>query len=121
MREPARLSCGMARRELKRPKRRRTFLREWRKHRGLTQEQAADRIEISQATLSRIETGTYPYTQDFLEKAAFAYMCEPADLIMRNPLDADAMWSITDQLREVPEEERARVRAVIEAMIRKTG
>jgi len=110
----------MARR-VERPKRGPTFLREWRKHRGLTQEEAADQIELSQATLSRIETGTYPYTQDFLEKAALAYTCEPAELIMRDPLHTDTLWSIVDQLREVPEEERIRVRAVIEAMIRKTN
>jgi transcriptional regulator with XRE-family HTH domain len=67
----------------KRP-RRRTFLRQWRDKAGLNQEQAADRIGLTQSQLSRIESGRSPYNQDFLERAAEAYQCEPADLLMRD-------------------------------------
>jgi transcriptional regulator with XRE-family HTH domain len=102
-------------------RRRRTYLREWREHRGLTQVAAAERLGIDQSTLSRIERGETPYDQDFLEKAAFAYLCEPADLIMRNPLDGDAVWSVTDHLKTASPAEREQVRAVIEALLKKTG
>lgn len=61
------------------------------------------------------------YDQDFLERAAWAYRCEPQDLIMRNPLDDDATWSITDSIRSATPEERATIANVIAALVRKAG
>jgi transcriptional regulator with XRE-family HTH domain len=80
--------------------RRRTFFKEWRLHRGLSQEQLADRLETSVASISRIESGTQPYTQDVLEAMAEALMTDPASLLMRNPDDPEAMWSIWDQAKK---------------------
>jgi transcriptional regulator with XRE-family HTH domain len=80
--------------------RRRTFFKEWRLHRGLSQEQLADRIETSVASISRIESGTQPYTQDVLEALAEALNTDPASLIMRNPEEPEAMWSIWDQAKK---------------------
>lgn len=65
------------------------YIREWRRFRGLTMEQLADRIGLSHAVVSRIERGLQPYRQDFLEKVAEALRCEPAHLIMVDPLNAD--------------------------------
>jgi transcriptional regulator with XRE-family HTH domain len=80
--------------------RRRTFFKEWRLHRGLSQEQLAERLETSVASISRIESGTQPYTQDVLEALAEALNTDPASLIMRNPGDPDVMWSIWDQAKK---------------------
>jgi transcriptional regulator with XRE-family HTH domain len=80
--------------------RRRTFFKEWRLHRGLSQEQLADRLETSVASISRIESGTQPYTQDVLEALAEALTTDPASLLMRNPDDPEAMWSIWDQAKK---------------------
>lgn len=79
--------------------RRRTFFREWREYRGLTQEQLAGRLETSVASISRIEKGMQPYTQDVLEALAEALGTDPASLIMRNPQEPEAMWSIWDQAK----------------------
>lgn len=79
--------------------RRRTFFRQWREHRGFTQEQLAERLETSVASISRLESGTQPYTQDVLEALADALHTDPASLIMRNPADPEAMWSIWDQAK----------------------
>lgn len=79
--------------------RRRTFIREWREHRGLTQEQLANRLDTSVASISRIETGTQPYTQDTLEALADALMTDPASLIMRNPADQEAIWSLWERAK----------------------
>lgn len=98
-----------------------TFLKQWRDFRRLTQAQAAERIEVDQSTLSRIERGEVPYDQDFLEKAAFAYNCEPADLIMRNPAQPDAVWSILDNLRKADPAQREQARAVVDALLRRAG
>lgn len=80
--------------------RRRTFIKEWRLHRGLSQEQLTDRLETSVASVSRIENGTQPYTQDVLEALADALMTDPASLLMGNPADPEAMWSIWDQAKK---------------------
>lgn len=78
----------------------RHYIREWRDHRGLTQEQMAERIGMSRAYLSMIESGKRRYDQPFLEAAAEVLRCQPADLIMRNPTDPDGLWSIWDQLTQ---------------------
>lgn len=80
--------------------RRRTFFKEWRLHRGLSQEQLAERLETSVASISRIESGAQPYTQDVLEALAEALNTDPASLIMRNPDEPEAMWSIWDQAKK---------------------
>ena len=103
-----------------RPKLRRHFLRQWREYRGLDQEQAASRLDISRSQLSKIENMKSPYSQGLLESAADAYMCSVADLLMRNPLDEDAPWSIYETLKKAPESSRQQIQAVIETLL-KTG
>jgi transcriptional regulator with XRE-family HTH domain len=75
------------------------FIKEWRKHRGLTQDQLAERIGMDRAYLSKIESGKRRYDQPFLEAAAVVLRCEPADLIIRDPSDPDGIWSVWDQLQ----------------------
>jgi transcriptional regulator with XRE-family HTH domain len=64
---------------------RRTFIREWRKHRGLKQEELADCVGVTQETISRLERGQIAYTQQTLEAISDALDCDPADLIARDP------------------------------------
>lgn len=78
-------------------KRRPTFIRAWRKHRGLTLEHLAARIGVTHASLSRIERGEQPYNQDLLDLLADALMCAPADLIVRDPYDPEGIWSLWEQ------------------------
>ncbi|KQZ00871.1 hypothetical protein ASD45_08390 [Pseudolabrys sp. Root1462] len=91
----------MSHRIAKKPsaRRRKTFIREWREFRDLTQDRLAERLEMSKAQLSRIETGLQPYSQDFLEACADALGTDPASLIMRNPTDEDSIWTIWDQAK----------------------
>lgn len=79
--------------------RRRTFIKQWRDFRGLSQAQLAERLETSESSISRIESGTQPYTQDFLEACAEALSTDVASLLMRDPSDPAAMWSIWDQAK----------------------
>lgn len=76
----------------------RHFIKEWRKFRGLTQDQLAERIGINRAYLSKIEGGKRRYDQPFIEAAAEVLRCEPADLLVRDPLDPEGIWSIWDTL-----------------------
>jgi transcriptional regulator with XRE-family HTH domain len=75
---------------LKANKLRRTFLREWRKFRGLSLEKAGELIGVSHATLSRIERGVAPYAQPMLEQAAEVYGCSTAELLGRSPHSPEA-------------------------------
>lgn len=90
------------------------FIRQWRKHRGLTLERLADRLDITAGALSNIERGASGYTQPMLEALAYALMCEPADLIMRDPTAPDPIWSIWDT---IPPSERAQALRVLETFI----
>ena len=109
---------------LKQPERRRHFIKEWRKHRGLTQEQLAERIGVAVSTISQLETGKQGYSQPTLEAIADALNCGPADLLMRRPPSKDdpsdpndGMWSIWETL-DIP----ARNQVVeIAKTFRKTG
>jgi transcriptional regulator with XRE-family HTH domain len=103
--------------------RRPIFVRQWREFRGLSQEQLADRLDMSAAQLSRIESGKQPYTQDFLEAAAHALRTDVASLLMRDPSkedpnDPDSIWSLWDRAK--PGEKRQIV-GVSRAILNKTG
>lgn len=87
-------------------KRRRWFLKEWREYRNLTQDALAERVGMTQGMVSHLETGRVPWNGQHLDILAEALMCEPADLIMRNPMDPEAPWSIWETL-EPPQRRQA--------------
>ena len=76
------------------------FFREWREFRGLTQEQLAERITRTKATVSRIETGDIGYTREFLEAAADVLGTHPGILLIRAPTDADQYPAETHRLKK---------------------
>ena len=94
---------------LKGPKFRPTFIKQWREHRGLTQQQLAERVTeylqehgfrkkpYSHASIGRIENGKMAYTQPVLEALAHGLQIDAASLLMRNPVDSQGLWSIWDQ------------------------
>ena len=103
----------------KKPKqRRRTFIRQWREHRGYSQERLGTILGTSGSMISRIENGQTPYTQDVLEALAEALMTDVASLLMRDPSDPDAVWSIWDQAKPG---ERKMIVNIARQVIGKTG
>ncbi|WP_322884221.1 helix-turn-helix transcriptional regulator [Sinorhizobium medicae] len=109
---------------IKKPKQKlqRTFLKEWREYHNLSQEAAASSLNVSRTLLSKIENAKSPYTQQLMENAAVAYGCEVPDLIMRNPLDRDTVWSLQEQLKKATPDRRNDILTVVEAMLRpRTG
>ena len=74
------------------------FIRQWRKHRGHTLEQLAERIGMSHQNLGKIERFKVPFNQDLLEALAVELRCAPADLIMRDPSDPEGLWSVWEGL-----------------------
>ena len=95
--------------------RRKTYLREWRRVKpGRTLEIVAEQLHMSQPQLGRIERGESPYNQDLLEALADLYGCSVADLLMRDPSNPDAMWTLWEQAKPG---ERAQIVKVASALI----
>jgi transcriptional regulator with XRE-family HTH domain len=83
----------------------RLYLKEWRKFRGFSQERLAEVIGTTKATVSRIENLKQNWDQEFLQLAADALRCAPGDLLMRDPSQHEAIWSIWDQLAPLQREQ----------------
>lgn len=88
-------------------------LRAWRTYRGLNQAQLAERIGTTGATISRIENGRQNWDQAFLQAAAEALRCDPADLLVRDPTDPEGIWSIWDNVEPTRRAEAASLLKVI--------
>jgi transcriptional regulator with XRE-family HTH domain len=101
---------GMA----KEPRHRPTFIRQWRKHRGYSLDVLADRVPMDKGNLSKIERGLLPYNQELLERLAEALSTDAASLLMRDPTNQDAIWSIWDRASAV---ERAQLEGVANALL----
>jgi len=85
------------------------LLAKWRKYRDdLSQERLAERAGLSQGMISQLENGKSDYTGGMLEALAYALRCDPPDLIMRDPLEPEGIWSIWDNLK--PSQRRQAVR-----------
>lgn len=96
----------------------RHFLRQWRKFRGYTLEQAAERVGMTHQNLGKIERGNVPYNETLLTILADVYRTDRGSLIMRDPSRPDPLWSIYDQLAPT---ERVRLVERVEAEFKKTG
>jgi len=100
---------------------RKTFIRQWRQHRNLTLEQLSARLEemglhdLGASHLSMLERGQRGYTQETLEALAHALQTDAASLLMRDPTDPDALWSIWDQALPA---ERKTIVEVVKAVVR---
>lgn len=73
-----------------------TYIRKWRKHRNLTLEQLASRVEMTPSHLSMLETGKRGYAQETLEAIAEALQTDAGSLLMRDPTDPEGIWSVWD-------------------------
>jgi transcriptional regulator with XRE-family HTH domain len=83
-----------------------TFFKEWRVFRGLTQQRLADRLYTTKTRVSMKERGVEGWDDAYLAALADALNTDPASLIMRNPLETDSPWSLIDGLKP---ESRAKV------------
>lgn len=92
----------------------RTFLRQWRTHRNKTLVQVGEYLHMSHSQLSRIERGDQPYNQEMLEALAELYMCDPVDLLIRDPSAKDSIWTIW---AHASIGEKAQIEAVASALV----
>lgn len=107
-----------------------SYIKEWRQHRGLTQQQLLDRLAVmagdpkpneesllvptTGASLSRIENGKQNFNMATLVAIAEALdVEEPGWLLSRNPLKEGV---VVDFFQKLDEKEQAQASAVLEAM-----
>lgn len=93
------------------------FIRQWRKHRGLTQQELAKRIKYTDGAISHIETGQSAYTQTFLEAIAKALDCKPGDLILHEPKAASGKDKINQMISSLNEEDTTILLVMVEAFV----
>lgn len=91
------------------------FLREWRKHRDKTLAVVAEQLHMSHSQLSRIERGEQPYNQELLEALADLYMCDVVDLLIRDPSDPEAIWTLWQKAKPG---QRRQISAVAETLLK---
>jgi transcriptional regulator with XRE-family HTH domain len=77
-----------------REQRRPHYIAEWRAFRGMTQEDLAEAMGTTKATVSRVEDRTHPYSQDFLETAAEVLAVHQSVLLARPPGEADRLPAV---------------------------
>ena len=69
---------------------------------------------MDKGNLSKVERGLLPYNQELLERLADALNTDPASLLMRDPSDAGAIWSIW---QNASPGERQQIEAVANALV----
>lgn len=99
----------------RKPSHRPTFIRQWRQHRGYSLDKLADMVPMDKSNLSKVERGILPYNQEMLERLADALMTDPASLLMRDPSNPEAIWSLWE--RALPGERR-QIEAMVESLIK---
>jgi transcriptional regulator with XRE-family HTH domain len=93
---------------------RRLYIREHRLAAGLTQQQLADRLDTSKATISRIETGSRDFTGDFLDAVAEALGKPSGRVLLHHPKhEAD----ILEKLATAPENLKEQLSTVINTFL----
>lgn len=100
----------------KEPLHRRTFIRQWREHRGYSLDRLAGMVPMDKSNLSKVERGFLPYNQEMLERLAEALTTDPASLLMRDPTKQDAIWTIWEHASPG---ERIQIEAVAQALIQR--
>ena len=77
----------------------RQFFKEWRKHRGMTLEQVAEKAGMTAGNLSAMERNEQGYSPSGLQALADVYQTNPGWLLDVNPLDRDSpnLLSIWDK------------------------
>ena len=98
----------------------RQFFREWRKHRGMTLEKAAEKAGMTAGNLSAMERGVQGYTTPGLQSLADVYETSPGWLLDVNPLDRESpsLLSIWDKATD---SQRKMIVELARTVVGKTG
>lgn len=95
----------------------RVYISEWRRASGVTQEELAERAEVTGATISRIENGKQNWTIGTLSRIASVLGCRPIDLLAGPPLSSDLRALVA----QAPLETQRQAEAVLRALLRESA
>lgn len=108
----------------------RHFIKEWRKYRGMTQEQLASALGYAVSSISQLENGKQGYSQAILEALGVILQCTPAELLSVNPIERNrdeqdrgsvvSLLSLLDNVRNLANAHPERLALAIEALERLT-
>jgi transcriptional regulator with XRE-family HTH domain len=90
-----------------------TFVRAWRKYRKLTQEQLAEMVGLTAASISQLETGSQGFTHESLAAFAKALDCTPADLLSYDPRRDDSFWPLLQAAERLEGQPRRQLLRII--------
>lgn len=94
------------------------FVAEWREHLQLTQEQLADKAEVTHGTISRLERGKIELTAKLLRKLSRAMGVKRSDILEVNPLQPGELSVgyavVVDIWDRIPESNRDQAARVLE-------
>lgn len=74
--------------------RRRIYLKEWREHRGYSQEKLAELTDRTIGNISKIERGLTDFTGTSLREFAIALECDELDILTRPPTEYENLWKL---------------------------
>jgi transcriptional regulator with XRE-family HTH domain len=92
------------------------YLREWRKHAGLTQEQLAEAVGTSKSQISELERYNLQLSPKWLQRLAPVLKVQPGHILDHNPDDLDT--DIIDIWARIPERDRQQAARVLRSFTR---
>lgn len=92
------------------------YLREWRKHAGLTQEQLAEAVGTSKSQISELERYNLQLSPKWLIRLAPVLKTQPGFILDHNPDDLDN--DIIDIWSRIPERDRRQAARVLRSFTR---
>ena len=92
------------------------YLREWRKHAGLTQEQLAEAIGTSKSQISERERYNLQLSPKWLRRLAPVLKVQPGHILDHDPEDLDT--DIIDIWTRIPERDRVQAARVLRSFTR---
>ena len=93
------------------------FLRQWREHRGLTQEQLAEKVDTTANMIHYLETGERGLSAKWLRRLAPALNTTPGHLLEHDPNELPT--DILDIWASISKRDRETARRILETL--KTG
>ena len=92
-----------------------TFIKQWRNHRGLTQEELGEQVGLTTSSVSQLENGKQGFTDGSLAKYARALGCSPLQLLAHDPSRPDSFWPLFEAAEKTSGRERRRLYVVMRA------
>lgn len=101
------------------------YIKQWRELRGLSLERLANRMEvepgaaqlISAMSLSRIERGKQPYSEELLNALSDALDCEPYELLSVNPMVDGQVIDLLRFIRGLDPKSAPKALSILEAAL----